>query len=250
MKYFSSLCLVLLIAVSCNKNDDGVMPVTTMSELLIKTVNTDGEITESFQYDAENRLITRNGTYELGAIRIEIVYQDNLIVYNYFNNQNVKVKAINNYLEQNINVRQVDIDVDTGAELGYRLYTTNTTTCNLESIGYYTSENVQFLTVGFEYTDENCSTNVTLIDDNPDNRARNNTINDNRNRAIKSLDYPFFNTVFSHNRVTYTNYREDNTIIAETSYINAYTYNQFDYPTTESRTYLDSRTIIFTYEYF
>ncbi|WP_151673012.1 hypothetical protein [Patiriisocius marinus] len=242
------LSVLMFVISSCSLNDDNSIVIN--DALLVKSISTNGVLTESFVYDDNDHLITRLGSYELGATRIEFEYEENLITYNYYNDQNELVRSLENHLEGGVFTRLDEIDVNTGDVFAYRLYATNSSTCNLDSVTYFDENQEQYLNIEFDYSDQNCSAEILLIDSNPDNRSRNITVNDGKNSAIKSLGYAFYDTVFAHNRLSYTNYNDANEVIPEISYSNEFTYNELDYPITETRTYGDERIVVYSYDYY
>lgn len=245
----SSIIALLFITNSCSKNNDD--DSANHTELRIEKVILNDTLVTKYEY------------YSNGELKNKLRYQNNVI------------SSTTNYIWENDTiVRTYSLPSGSGSQKPhkfiklsdsvikeiydknqYRLHYQNND-CYLDSLQYYSIEkdfNTSLIinrlnqVIRFKQIDNLCSHSIQLQTYHPQNSINDNGNNilDGKNMFSRNANNPIFNKFSAGNIIARTG-----SISFGKIYTSKFTYNEFDYPIEEVRTYDNGKVDIFNYEYY
>lgn len=257
MKKILFILFCLTVIFSCSKDetaDSNNMNNnnTSSNSLKLKQVLKNGEIWSKYEYNENGSLYKADLYIENGEFWKNKIYsyvKDTVFV-EYLNPNSLKTIIEKSYWVNKLQIR-ID-DYQESQLMGYRLYNYEENYCNYTTQEYFGADGLLLYKSIYNHLDLNCS--WESIDYNPINISNYIEIKiDDKKSAFESTitetfklnDYPALGNYLSRA------YKDDKEIVREDlSYNIEYIYNDYNYPTSSTRTYLDGTVDTFTFEYY
>jgi len=250
MKYFLlTISLFFLLGCSTDDNSENIDDdqANPQEVLLLKKVFKDGVLLRTLEYYDNDKLKTQTGffvddtfaemRYEYDADTIYIYYY----VENEFNFLFTKSYEINN------STSRMDYYNSYGDLTNYNIYSFENNSCGVSFLERFNEDGYLISNVLYNYIDENCSFEATFDDPNYKNGH---TLKDNKKSYEEFVISPILRQEISHNTLESMIWDDNDQLITNYSYTSEFEYNSDDYPTKETKTYLDGDILIYTLEYY
>ena len=234
---------------SCSSSDDDGdnNQGETQETLLLKKVFKDGVLIREYEYYADNKLKSQVGLLvEDQILEVRYEYVADTIVESYYNLGETTSFAIYKSYEINNTTSKRDYYNNENLTL-YKIYTFDNNQCGAILYETFNSSGSLIDAISFSYTDENCSTNSIHEGFGYSNDS---SLNDNKKASYESINSPINRQEILHNILEYRIWDNDDQLINSRSSNSEFVYNSDDYPTKETRTYLDGSSLIYTFEYY
>lgn len=220
--------------------------VETPAPLLIKSIKEDGVVIRTYEYDEENRL--KEYVYYWPEDVVDFVntydYEEEVTtitgwVEGEFYNRKKQ------YWQDSSTIRE---DIYFSDDLArYILYKYSDETCGYTSKEIHSLDNATPDITQRTYQDENCSWRSVNAYEGKVMIDATYILDDKKNFDEAAVVFPFFHSNGNTNK--YTQRRNDGSVIEAWSYTSAFEYNVQGYPVSEIRSYLNGKTVEYSYEY-
>lgn len=252
MKYYSYILLVIFI-LSCSKRE--VEPIDTDPPVLtnlLRTVTRNSLVYQEHNYDSDNRIIISK--YYTNGVLMEkytFDYLGDTILLRIVDNINT-LKETHKLYYVNDTLSKKAVYLGENEEFSYFLnYTFDSNECGVKRVDYTSMFGLPIYYFETDYTDQNCSNIRSVYNSEGIFQSKITKVNNDKNSPYSSVTLlDFSRREMLRSIIEYRDYNALNELSNVWSYDASFEYNSLDYPSKETRVYLDGEEVIFEFSYF
>ncbi len=253
MKYFSYLLLVIFI-LSCSKKEE-IKPVDVDPPILtnlLRTVTRNNLVYQEHNYDSDDRIIISK-FYANGVLmeKFTFDYIGDTILLRIVDNINT-LKETHKLYYVNDSLSKKAVYLGENEEFAYFLnYIFDLNVCGAKRVDYTSMYGLPIYYFETEYTDQNCSNIRSVYNSEDVFQSKISKVNGDKYSPYSSITLlDFGRREMLRNTIEYRDYNALNELSNVWSYDASFEYNLLDYPTKETREYLNGNVGIFEFVYF
>ncbi len=252
MKQISYLLIVLFI-LSCSKNDEAESIVPDPLELtnLLRTVTLNNLVFQEHNYTDDRIVMSKFYTNGMLMEKYTYDYVGDTILLRMFDNSNTLEETHKLYYV-NENLSKKAVYLGENEEFAYFLnYIYDSIDCGVIRVDYTSMFGLAIYYFETNYTDQNCSNIRTTYNSENVFQSKIIKLNNDKNSPYSSVSLLDFSRKDMLNCIAdRKNYTINNELIITESYTSSFEYNSLNYPTKESRVYMDGEEMTFEFSYY